>query len=53
VIAAQTKKGDLSIVALGLGLDVSDWYPRCFDVDVTQPVSTQMLLQVCGAMLRG
>jgi cobaltochelatase CobT len=52
VIAAQTKTGDLSIVALGLGLDLSDWYPRCFDVDVTQPVSTQMLLQVCGAMLQ-
>jgi cobaltochelatase CobT len=52
VIAAQTKADDLSIVALGLGLDLSDWYPRCFDVDVAQPVTTQMLLQVCGAMLR-
>lgn len=52
VIAQETKAGELSIVALGLGLDLSDWYPRCFDVDVTQPVTTQVLLQVCQAMLQ-
>jgi cobaltochelatase CobT len=52
VVAAQTKAGDLSIFALGLGLDLSDWYPNSVDVDVTQPMSTQQLLHICAAMLQ-
>jgi cobaltochelatase CobT len=52
VIAQQTKANDVAIVALGLGLDLSDWYPHSFDLDVTRPISTSVLLQVCAAMLR-
>ncbi len=52
VIAQQTKTNELSVLALGLGLDLSDWYPHSFDIDVAQPVSTAMLLRVCSAMLR-
>ncbi len=52
VIAEHTTASGISVLALGLGLDLSDWYPQSFDVDTTRPVSTPMLLQVCQAILR-
>ena len=52
VIEAETKAGDIQIIGLGLGLDLSDWYPQSLDFDVSESVSTHSLLQVCRALIR-
>jgi cobaltochelatase CobT len=50
VIAEQTKVNAISIVGLGLGLDLSDWYPHSIDLDIAQPITTRALLQLCAVM---
>ena len=50
VVAHESRRGDINILGLGVGLDLSPYYPRCVAIDLAQPVDSKMLGDVVALM---